>query len=179
MVSVVTHFNHAREITTREQACPHLAAGRLVLLNQSVLLKGVNDTVEVLEELCRELMSARRQPITSTTATSRAAWHIGAPPLRGARRLAGALRQPLRGFAIRLCAGPAGRRRKVPIGPAMSRVDGRAGRYAGRMGGEGVCGGMVGDKAPRRFSSFPEPEPTPRILLGGGEGAHRESFVWE
>ncbi|MER8485190.1 KamA family radical SAM protein [Mesorhizobium sp. M1322] len=57
MVSVVTHFNHAREITpTTEEACRTLRQGGFVLLNQSVLLKGVNDTVEVLEELCRELM---------------------------------------------------------------------------------------------------------------------------
>ncbi|RUU44009.1 KamA family radical SAM protein [Mesorhizobium sp. M6A.T.Ce.TU.002.03.1.1] len=57
MVTVVTHFNHAREITdAAEQACRTLRQAGFVLLNQSVLLKGVNDTVEVLEELCRELM---------------------------------------------------------------------------------------------------------------------------
>ncbi|TIO10873.1 MAG: KamA family radical SAM protein [Mesorhizobium sp.] len=57
MVTVVTHFNHAREITpATEAACRTLRQGGFVLLNQSVLLKGVNDTVEVLEELCRELM---------------------------------------------------------------------------------------------------------------------------
>lgn len=57
MVTIVTHFNHAREITTAaEAACRTLRQGGFVLLNQSVLLKGVNDTVEVLEELCRELM---------------------------------------------------------------------------------------------------------------------------
>lgn len=57
MVTVVTHFNHAREITdATEIACRTLRQGGFVLLNQSVLLKGVNDTVEVLEELCRELM---------------------------------------------------------------------------------------------------------------------------
>ncbi|RWD39194.1 MAG: KamA family radical SAM protein [Mesorhizobium sp.] len=57
MVTVVTHFNHAREITPAAEAvCRTLRQGGFVLLNQSVLLKGVNDTVEVLEELCRELM---------------------------------------------------------------------------------------------------------------------------
>ncbi|MCZ8547832.1 KamA family radical SAM protein [Mesorhizobium qingshengii] len=57
MVTVVTHFNHAREITpATETACRMLRQAGFVLLNQSVLLKGVNDTVEVLEELCRELM---------------------------------------------------------------------------------------------------------------------------
>ncbi len=57
MVTVVTHFNHPREITpATELACRTLRHGGFVLLNQSVLLKGVNDSVEVLEELCRELM---------------------------------------------------------------------------------------------------------------------------
>ncbi len=57
MVTVVTHFNHAREITpATEQACRILRHAGFVLLNQTVLLKGVNDTVDVLEELCRELM---------------------------------------------------------------------------------------------------------------------------
>ncbi|TGQ86443.1 KamA family radical SAM protein [Mesorhizobium sp. M8A.F.Ca.ET.208.01.1.1] len=57
MVTVVTHFNHAHEITdATEAACRTLRQAGFVLLNQSVLLKGVNDTVEALEELCRELM---------------------------------------------------------------------------------------------------------------------------
>ncbi|WP_137933611.1 KamA family radical SAM protein [Mesorhizobium comanense] len=57
MVTVVTHFNHAREITpATETACRLLRQAGFVLLNQSVLLKGVNDSVEALEELCRELM---------------------------------------------------------------------------------------------------------------------------
>ncbi|RVD10523.1 MULTISPECIES: KamA family radical SAM protein [unclassified Mesorhizobium] len=57
MVTVVTHFNHAREITgATEVACRTLRQAGFVLLNQSVLLKGVNDSIEALEELCRELM---------------------------------------------------------------------------------------------------------------------------
>lgn len=57
MVSVVTHFNHPREITDgAEVACRAMRHAGFSLLNQSVLLKGVNDSVEVLEELCRELM---------------------------------------------------------------------------------------------------------------------------
>ena len=57
MVTVVTHFNHPREITTvTEVACRTMRQAGFVLLNQCVLLKGVNDSVEVLEELCRELM---------------------------------------------------------------------------------------------------------------------------
>ncbi|TGQ64115.1 KamA family radical SAM protein [Mesorhizobium sp. M00.F.Ca.ET.186.01.1.1] len=57
MVTIVTHFNHPREISdAAEAACRSLRQAGFVLLNQTVLLKGVNDSVEVLEELCRELM---------------------------------------------------------------------------------------------------------------------------
>jgi lysine 2,3-aminomutase len=57
MVTVVTHFNHPRELTqAAEAACRAMRQAGFVLLNQSVLLKGINDKVEVLEELCRELM---------------------------------------------------------------------------------------------------------------------------
>ena len=49
MVTVVTHFNHAREITdATEVACRTMRQAGFVLLNQSVLLKGVNDSVEAL-----------------------------------------------------------------------------------------------------------------------------------
>lgn len=57
MVTVITHFNHPREITSAaEEACSVLRHSGFVLLNQSVLLKGINDRIEVLEELCRELV---------------------------------------------------------------------------------------------------------------------------
>ena len=52
---LVTHFNHPRELTPESiNACRKLSSA-LVLLNQSVLLKGVNDKVEVLEKLSGEL----------------------------------------------------------------------------------------------------------------------------
>lgn len=46
---VVLHINHAREID--ETVCDALSGLRVTLLNQSVLLKGVNDDVRVLCEL--------------------------------------------------------------------------------------------------------------------------------
>jgi lysine 2,3-aminomutase len=60
---VVVHFNHPREITveTRRVASIFLEAG-LPLLNQSVLLAGVNDSPEVLEALCRALFRERIKP---------------------------------------------------------------------------------------------------------------------
>jgi lysine 2,3-aminomutase len=62
-VFVAVHVNHARELSAAARA----AAARLIeagipLLSQSVLLKGVNDTIGTLEELMRSLVEARIQP---------------------------------------------------------------------------------------------------------------------
>ncbi len=54
---VVTHFNHPKEITEdAATACRRLREAGVMLLNQSVLLRGVNDDPETLETLLRELV---------------------------------------------------------------------------------------------------------------------------
>ena len=59
MVCVVTHFNHAREITPATVAAARtLREAGFMLLNQTVLLKGVNDDAEALRTLFRELVYA-------------------------------------------------------------------------------------------------------------------------
>lgn len=59
MVCVVTHFNHAREITEATVAAARtLREAGFMLLNQTVLLKGVNDDAEALRTLFRELVYA-------------------------------------------------------------------------------------------------------------------------
>ncbi|MDC0671598.1 KamA family radical SAM protein [Nannocystis radixulma] len=59
MVCVVTHFNHAREITPATIAAARtLREAGFMLLNQTVLLKGVNDDAEALRTLFRELVYA-------------------------------------------------------------------------------------------------------------------------
>lgn len=56
-VCVVTHFNHPRELVPEaRQACRRLRRAGFMLLNQSVLLAGVNDDLEVMAELCQELV---------------------------------------------------------------------------------------------------------------------------
>lgn len=56
-VAVVTHFNHAREIVPAcADAARLLREAGFLLLNQTVLLKGVNDSVEVLAELFQSLV---------------------------------------------------------------------------------------------------------------------------
>lgn len=57
MISVVTHFNHPQEIVDEcKVAAQTLREAGFVLLNQTVLLKGINDNAETLKTLCRELM---------------------------------------------------------------------------------------------------------------------------
>jgi len=54
---VVIHANHSREFDTDvDRALRHLREADCVLLNQSVLLRGVNDSAQALVELSRRLL---------------------------------------------------------------------------------------------------------------------------
>jgi EF-P beta-lysylation protein EpmB len=58
-VVVVLHVNHPAEIDqTTEQALQRLAKAGVTLLNQSVILRGVNDNADVLEQLSERLFDA-------------------------------------------------------------------------------------------------------------------------
>ena len=60
---IMTHFNHPSELTREsEEACLALVKAGIPLLNQTVLLKGVNDSAEVLEELFRGLVKMKVKP---------------------------------------------------------------------------------------------------------------------
>jgi lysine 2,3-aminomutase len=57
------HANHPRELTpTALAAIARLADAGLVLVSQTVLLRGVNDDVEVLADLMRTFVAARVKP---------------------------------------------------------------------------------------------------------------------
>lgn len=56
---VVLHANHANEFdATVDAACRRLRGAGAVLLNQSVLLKGINDSADALEALSERLFAA-------------------------------------------------------------------------------------------------------------------------
>ncbi len=58
-----THFNHPRELTIEAvNACNLLADHGIVLGNQTVLLKGVNDNPAVIQELFFKLLKMRVRP---------------------------------------------------------------------------------------------------------------------
>lgn len=58
-----THFNHPVELTPESaKACGMLADAGIVLGNQTVLLKGVNDSPQVMKELMTGLLKIRVKP---------------------------------------------------------------------------------------------------------------------
>ncbi len=62
-VWVVTHFNHPLELTDEARiACQRLVDRGIPVDNQSVLLRGVNDSAAVLGELLRTLVTWRVRP---------------------------------------------------------------------------------------------------------------------
>ncbi|MBN2446808.1 MAG: KamA family radical SAM protein, partial [Phycisphaerae bacterium] len=62
-VWINTHFNHPQEMTPESaQACARLADVGIPLGNQSVLLRGVNDRPQIIEQLCRGLVRMRVRP---------------------------------------------------------------------------------------------------------------------
>jgi lysine 2,3-aminomutase len=60
---VMTHFNHPKELTPESRAaCRRLADAGFPVMNQTVLLRGVNDDSQVLTALFRGLVRERVRP---------------------------------------------------------------------------------------------------------------------
>jgi len=58
-----THFNHPRELTPEAtNACDRLIRSGVPVNNQSVLLRGINDSVEIMTPLCHGLLKAKVRP---------------------------------------------------------------------------------------------------------------------
>lgn len=114
---VVLHINHAREIDEAVvRACQRLKAAGVTLLNQSVLLRGVNDDVETLRALSERLFDAGVLPYYLHVLDPVAgAAHFNVPDDR-AVRLVEALRTLLPGFLMpRLVREVPGESAKTPL----------------------------------------------------------------
>ncbi len=60
---VNTHFNHPRELTAdAAEACDRLTRAGIPVGNQSVLLRGINDSLPVMQSLCETLVRMRVRP---------------------------------------------------------------------------------------------------------------------
>lgn len=101
MPIVVVHANHPAELSPAVMtALGRLVESGIVTLNQSVLLRGVNDDADVLTELCRRLVDARVMPYyLHQLDRVRGAAHFEVPETTG-RRLMAELRARLPGYAV-------------------------------------------------------------------------------
>lgn len=98
---MVVHANHAAELDDEVAAAlARLSHAGVPLLNQAVLLRGVNDSLEALEALCRRLVELRVAPyyLHQLDPVAGAA-HFETSQAEG-RRLIEALRARLPGYAV-------------------------------------------------------------------------------
>ena len=130
-VYVALHANHPREFTpTARAACATLVDRGIVMVGQTVLLRGINDDVTTLDALMRAFVEARvkpyylhhldRAPGTSHFRTTIAEGQSLMRDLRG--RLSG-LAQPT--YVLDVPGGHG----KMPIGPGYLEPAGEIGQY--------------------------------------------------
>jgi lysine 2,3-aminomutase len=128
-VWVMTHFNHPKELTPESRAaCARLADAGFPVMNQTVLLAGVNDDADTLETLFRGLVRERVRPYYLLQADPvRGTSHLRTPLARGVAIME-RLQGRLSGIALPklICDTPGGRG-KVPLTPdyVVSRAPGR------------------------------------------------------
>lgn len=126
---VMTHFNHPKELTkAAARACLRLVDGGFPVMNQTVLLRGVNDSAPVLEELFRGLVRLRVRPYYLLQADPVAGTgHLRTPITTGVAIME-QLQGRLTGIALpKLIVDTPGGMGKVPVGPEyiVERGEGR------------------------------------------------------
>lgn len=117
---VVIHCNHANELDHEvDAALARLAQGGITLLNQSVLLAGINDSEQVLRELSERLFTAGVLPYYLHLLDKvQGAAHFDVPEDH-ARQLITAISARLPGYLVpRLVREIAGAPAKTPAGPS-------------------------------------------------------------
>jgi lysine 2,3-aminomutase len=118
---ISTQFNHPKEITPESaEACIRIADAGIPLLNQSVLLKGINDSFPVMKDLVERLVQIRVRPYyLYQCQLIRGTEHFRTPVEQG-MDLMRQLRGRTSGFAIPLYLldTPYG---KVPLSPSYFR----------------------------------------------------------
>jgi len=117
-IIVVVHINHANEIDDDVRRAMHrLSSVGVVLLNQSVLLRGVNDTVEALVELSEALIEASVLPYYLHLLDRVKGAHHFEVPEETAGQLVASMRTRLPGYLVpRLVREVEGAGSKVPVG---------------------------------------------------------------
>jgi lysine 2,3-aminomutase len=126
---VMTHFNHPKELTREaERACARLVDNGFPVMNQTVLLRGINDDEQTLERLFRGLVSWRVRPYYLLQADPvRGTGHLRTP-LSAGISIMERLQGRLSGIALpKLIVDTPGGMGKVPVGPdfVVARSAGR------------------------------------------------------
>jgi lysine 2,3-aminomutase len=126
---VMTHFNHPKELRPQaERACRRLVDSGFPVMNQTVLLRGVNDDAVVLEALFRGLVRWRVRPYYLLHADAvRGTSHLRTSMATGIGIME-QLQGRLSGIALpKLIVDTPGGMGKVPVGPdyVVSRSAGR------------------------------------------------------
>jgi len=126
---VMTHFNHPKELTPESaRACAMLVDAGFPVMNQSVLLAGVNDDADTLEALFRGLVRWRVRPYYLLMMDpARGTSHLRTPFARGIDLMA-RLQGRVSGLALpKLIVDTPGGMGKVPVGPewVVARGEGR------------------------------------------------------
>jgi lysine 2,3-aminomutase len=125
-VYVALHANHPRELTPAARtACARLIDAGIVMVSQSVLLRGVNDDVETLADLMRAFVETRIKPyylhhpdLAPGTAHLRVSIEEGQALVRGLLGQVSGLCQPA--YVLDIPGGYG----KSPIGPTYLAKDG-------------------------------------------------------
>lgn len=130
---VVVHINHPRELDASvvERLAKMIDAG-IPVLNQAVLLRGVNDQAATLIELCRQLVNHRIQPYyLHQLDRVFGASHFEVPVARGLE-LMQQIRHALPGYAVpRYVIEQPGERSKTPAASAQSSAPTTGGSTTG------------------------------------------------
>jgi lysine 2,3-aminomutase len=117
---IMTHFNHPKELTAQARtACSRLVDAGLPVMNQTVLMRGVNDDAHTLEALFRGLVKSRVRPyyllqMDPVQGTA----HLRTKLKTGVALMA-ALQGRVSGIALpKFIVDTPGGRGKVPLGPS-------------------------------------------------------------
>ena len=127
-VYMMTHFNHVKECTEEaERACGALVDAGLVVYNQTVLLRGINDDVESIRALNRKLVAMRVTPYYLHQCDMAEGIEHFRTPLKVGLSIVDALRGHMSGLAVpHFCVDVPGGLGKVTMLPewVVDRDDG-------------------------------------------------------
>jgi len=116
---VNVQFNHPAEITAESiEACRKIQKLGIPMSNQTVLLKGINDTLQIMKELCQKLQAIRVRPYYIFQCDE----VVGASHFRTSAFKGIEILENMRGHTSGMCVptfvidGPDGKG-KIPVGP--------------------------------------------------------------